>query len=157
MKSDIISAALLSAFSRTCFVSTIIFSKDWLVQFFHPFCDNVHHTHTLIKASINQLRLSLRLAFKITVKSISRGEGGGFSDLNSDLSEGYKRFFDPRRADKHSPVSTDRGRPRCLSPPPTFKKWRTGAVETFLAEIVEPLRQERGHKFAVESSGLRRT
>lgn len=121
MKSDIISAAHLSAFSRTCFLSTIIFSRDRLIQLFHPFYDNVLHTHTLIKASINHLRLFLRSAFKITVKSISRGEGGGFSDLNSDLSEGDKRFFDPPGADKLLPVSADRGRPCCASPPPTCK------------------------------------
>lgn len=96
--------------------------------------------------------LFLRSAFKIIVKSFKGGEDVGFSELN--LSGGYKLFFDPLSADKLLPVPADRGRPRCVSSPLTCKKWRTGAVETS-AELVELYRQEKGHKFAVERSGLR--
>lgn len=64
----------------------------------------------------------LRSAFKITVKSLLRGEGEGFSELNSDQSEERTLFFDPPNADKPLPVPVDRGRPRYVSPPPTRKK-----------------------------------
>lgn len=101
----------------------------------YPFYDNVNHKPTLIKASINH---GFFFAQPLnSLKSLLRGEGEGYSELNSDLSDERKLFFDPPSADKPLPVPVDRGRPRYVSPPPTRKKWRTGAVKTFSAELVE--------------------